>query len=428
MGRDNRPARLPARNRMFTEAKSGGGDDLGLVGRSRRQLSILSPEITIPSSSPNSNRIQLRIESGERVERIGEGRMRTIRASVLLLLAGVLSTPTLAKLETSKSPAFSANVRAYVFQLIVQTGQPLQDKMVYEMAMMKFGQLFVLRESGPFDGVIDITLQTAEDSQTTGSYFVNPYAPVVSGGSSRYSWQNATMMVILKDSQGTRLWTATYQMSGKWHVPMPRTANDAAKICIEKVVEALSADLAKAPAGTAFQSQSQRAAPYVSSPTHEPTPQTAPLEPISPNKPGAVPPLPVVAPSESPSASPTTAPTGGQSGLTGFAAGAPTGAAARSEYGSANEARKPITILEERPTRAHVVLGEVEMQGRPGITFRELLYELAQKAAVWGADAICPGPNGGKSGNVWCTGYRDGLPIVSGFAIGYSDAGDGTKP
>lgn len=99
-----------------------------------------------------------------------------------------------------------------------------------------------------------------------------------------------------------------------------------------------------------------------------------------------------------------------------------------SEYGRPREVPKVISILDEIPTEPHEVLGEVEVIGRSGITFRDLLYELARKAALLGADAIAPGLKGGKSGNPWCTRYSDGLPVLSGIAIRLSQEMESVAP
>ena len=61
------------------------------------------------------------------------------------------------------------------------------------------------------------------------------------------SWQNSTMLITLKDANGTRLWTADYEykggsdISGFW----VNTAEGAAKVCVKRLKSRMQKDLFK---------------------------------------------------------------------------------------------------------------------------------------------------------------------------------------
>jgi len=64
---------------------------------------------------------------------------------------------------------------------------------------------------------------------------------------SMLSWQNSTMLITLKDVDGTRLWTADYEykggsdISGFW----VNTAEGAARVCIKRLKARMEKDLFK---------------------------------------------------------------------------------------------------------------------------------------------------------------------------------------
>jgi len=61
------------------------------------------------------------------------------------------------------------------------------------------------------------------------------------------SWQNSTMVIVLKDAGGARLWTADYEykggsdISGFW----VNTADEAAKLCVKRLKARMKRDLFK---------------------------------------------------------------------------------------------------------------------------------------------------------------------------------------
>ena len=144
--------------------------------------------------------------------------------------------------ETQKASVSLASIQATErFQLLVRTGNAVMDRLVYEMAFQQFGSLLPLREKQPYTGVMEITFTSTGEtwfvgtSNTVGSatafgsgwFSGNGYVggtanmignstTVSTGGSS--TWQISTMMIVLKKSDGERLWTADYNYKGTWEM------------------------------------------------------------------------------------------------------------------------------------------------------------------------------------------------------------------
>jgi hypothetical protein len=153
------------------------------------------------------------------------------------------------------------------FQLMVRTGNAVMDKLVYEMAFQQFESLLPLKEKEPYTGVMEVTFASADQSwfvgtaSTVGSataygsgwYSGNGYVggtatvtgnstTVSSGGS--FTWQNSTMMIILKKSDGERLWSADYNYKGGWELSgwVVNTPEEAARLVLKRLKEKFQND------------------------------------------------------------------------------------------------------------------------------------------------------------------------------------------
>jgi hypothetical protein len=163
--------------------------------------------------------------------------------------------------ETQKKNVPLAAIQASErFQLMVRTGNAVMDKLVYEMVFAQFGSVLPLREKEPYTGVMEVTFASADQSWflgTSGSvgnatasgsgwYSRNGYVggtatvtgsstTVSSGGA--FTWQNSTMMMILKNSDGERLWTADYNYKGGWELSgwVVNTPEEAARLVIKRL-------------------------------------------------------------------------------------------------------------------------------------------------------------------------------------------------
>lgn len=159
-------------------------------------------------------------------------------------------------------------VKNQSYQVRVRTGNEVMDKLVYEFAYLEFSKYLPIAEQGSFTGTVDIIFSSSSESAFIGSSagyatttgYVNGWytgsgyigatgsASTVSSGISSggtFTWQNSTMLVILKDSSGKRLWSADYKYKGGWEMSgfSVNTPQEAARLCIERVAEKLNQDM-----------------------------------------------------------------------------------------------------------------------------------------------------------------------------------------
>ena len=52
---------------------------------------------------------------------------------------------------------------------MVRTGNPVMDKLVYEMTFQKFGDLIPLREKEPYTGIMEVIFLSSDQSSFVGS-------------------------------------------------------------------------------------------------------------------------------------------------------------------------------------------------------------------------------------------------------------------
>jgi hypothetical protein len=141
------------------------------------------------------------------------------------------------------------------------------DKFVYEVAYQQFGEIIPLREQEPYTGVMEITFASSDQtwfvgcSSTVGSatafgsgwysgtgYVAN--TSTVTGSSSTITsggnliWQNSTMLIILKNKGGQRIWTADYNYKGGLELSgfSVNTPAEAARLVIKRLKNKLKND------------------------------------------------------------------------------------------------------------------------------------------------------------------------------------------
>ena len=188
---------------------------------------------------------------------------------VLTLLALVLTGCS--SVQTQKAGTSLSTLQSSErFQLLVRTGNPVMDKIVYEMAFQQFGDVLPLREQEPFTGVMEITFASSDQSWFVGSsstvgsataygsgwYSHSGYiggtatitgssSTVSSGGA--FTWQNSTMLIVLKKSDGERIWTADYSYKGGWEPSgwVVNTPDEAARLVIKRLKNKFKNDFKK---------------------------------------------------------------------------------------------------------------------------------------------------------------------------------------
>jgi hypothetical protein len=176
-------------------------------------------------------------------------------------------------MSTQIAPLASQQVSSGKYSVLVRTGHPGMDKIVYEIAVMELGQLLHINEREDQidqNGRIEITFASTSQSAflassttvgsvnatATGWYNGNGYwggTGYASGTSSTiasgttFTWQNSTMLMTLRDNSGTRLWNADYNYKGGWEMSgwSVNTADEAARLCIKRLKKRMESDLFK---------------------------------------------------------------------------------------------------------------------------------------------------------------------------------------
>ena len=212
-------------------------------------------------------------------ERHGIGGMAVLAATTIRVnmkkrrLTFSLSLALLAVLSGCSSMQSSVGSGGHVrlsehapFEIQVRTPSAGLSPIVYELAVQEFGKSLDIAEHGPGKGVIEVMFSSQGDSAFFGSsttsttgrvygsgwYTGNTFygaatstgvATTVSSGAS-FTWQNSTMIVVVRDKEGRRLYTADYDYKGGWEISgwVVNTPEEAARLCIERVRKQMAND------------------------------------------------------------------------------------------------------------------------------------------------------------------------------------------
>ncbi len=167
--------------------------------------------------------------------------------------------------ETYKPATSLTTIRdAQRYQLLVRTGDSVLDKLVFEFAFAQFADVLPLREKEPYTGAMEVTFVSSGQnaflgsSVTTGTAHgsgwytgggyvggatVSATSGTVSSGTI-FTWQNSSMIVVLKSADGTRLWSADYNYKGGWEMSgwSVNTPTEAARLVVKRLKERFKAD------------------------------------------------------------------------------------------------------------------------------------------------------------------------------------------
>jgi len=189
------------------------------------------------------------------------------RSLIFLPLCAALLWSACSTVETSKSTTSLATIReAQRYQLLVRTGDAVLDKLVYEFAFAQFGDVLPLREKEPYTGTMEITFMSSSQSAFLGSSVATGTAQssgsgwYTSGGyvggstvtgtsaainsGTAFTWQNSSMIMVLKSADGERLWSADYNYKGGWELSgwVVNTPTEAARLVVKRLKEKFKAD------------------------------------------------------------------------------------------------------------------------------------------------------------------------------------------
>jgi len=152
------------------------------------------------------------------------------------------------------------------YKIKVRTPNQQLSQLTYEYAMLEFGSLLNIREKGDVNGVIEITFSSQGQSAFIGSststtisnvwanaWYTGYGASMNATGTSNttdvtsgtmFQWQNGNMVIVIKDTDGKRLWGADYNYKGGWEMSgwIVNTSEDAARLLIKRLAKKFKND------------------------------------------------------------------------------------------------------------------------------------------------------------------------------------------
>jgi hypothetical protein len=193
----------------------------------------------------------------------GEWSKRVLGLSAILLMTACST------METTRPPTVSsATLKDQTYQVRVRSGNEVMDQILFEQAVLQVGKLLNVAETATdASGYIDITFASSSQSTFVGTssgyattsgyangWYTGNTASVSAGAVTRstsvsavtsFTWQNSTMIFVLKDHSGKRLWSADYEYKGGWELSgfSVNTPQEAAKLCIHRITAKLATDL-----------------------------------------------------------------------------------------------------------------------------------------------------------------------------------------
>lgn len=147
------------------------------------------------------------------------------------------------------------------YKIRVRTPSQSMSAIVYELAVQELGKSLDIADGDGrrANGVVEVMFASQGDSAFFGSSNSSGVAQgavsgwysgdsfngsststhtltTVSSGAS-FTWQNSTMIVVVREKEGRRLYTADYDYKGGWELSgwVVNTPEEAARLCIERI-------------------------------------------------------------------------------------------------------------------------------------------------------------------------------------------------
>ena len=179
---------------------------------------------------------------------------------VLFIFVVFLACSGCSSMQTNVKNSGEVKLSKYgSYTIQVKTPSPSLSSIVYEFSVQEFSKSLDIAEKEQGKGTIEVTFSSQGESAFmnsstttanaqaygTGWYTGNTYynsvavqgqATTVSSASS-FTWQNSTLFVVVRDSEGHRLYSADYKYKGGWEFSgfVVNTPEEAARLCIERV-------------------------------------------------------------------------------------------------------------------------------------------------------------------------------------------------
>jgi hypothetical protein len=130
------------------------------------------------------------------------------------------------------------------------------DALVYELAFEQFRKVMPLAETPPFTSSLELTFASTGQSGFLGSsttvangrgagWYTGGRMVSTSLSSGAFlTWQNSTMLAVLRGANGERQWSADYSYKGGWELSgfVVNTPEEAARLVTKRLAARFAAD------------------------------------------------------------------------------------------------------------------------------------------------------------------------------------------
>lgn len=172
-----------------------------------------------------------------------------MRLRPLLFVPVLAALAACSELHVTPTADVHAMVDGQAYQLLVKTDKPDSDRMVYELAREVLGPCLPLKEKEPFTGVVEILFSSTQAISSTslsvgyasdggGWYSGGSATGVAVENASPRTYYNGTLLVVVKNAAGERVWSADYQHKGRWSLSSD-SPESVARAGLRKAAEAL---------------------------------------------------------------------------------------------------------------------------------------------------------------------------------------------
>ena len=182
--------------------------------------------------------------------------------TVLMIAFIFISTAGCSTLSVNPVASPHELVDGQAYQLKVLTDKPDLDKIVYSLAWETLAEVLPLKKDGPFTGAVEVIFTSESKVATltgsvgagerwyTGGYQNNPsrQGPPKGPSPGARTYQTATLVVFVRDSNGKSLWDGTYHFNGR--MTLVESADEAARRSLVKITGALKERLIHYKKGT----------------------------------------------------------------------------------------------------------------------------------------------------------------------------------
>jgi len=195
----------------------------------------------------------------------------------LTISSGLAGCSTIS--ATKQSINLSAITTNKTYQLRVRSGNIALDRIIYDYASMKFGEYLQITEAEPFNNHIEIVFMstlkegfsgssagyttnmvygnlwfTGDDTPWSDNYYPASGTEIAPGRA--FSRQNSAMTVIIKDINGQKFWKAIFNYRGGFELSgtYVKTADEAARISLDRVIKQFEKDFIIVPAAAGHES------------------------------------------------------------------------------------------------------------------------------------------------------------------------------